>query len=186
VIVLAAALVGALAVPVAAADPPKSFKIERIADIDYCDIPNDPDRQQHRLDVFRPVGKDECPVVFFIHGGGWMIGDKDDVLASTVRDQWPRPSPDAAWWWFCPTTGCRPRPSIPTTSRTWLAPSPGPHRNIAKYGGRPDQVFACGHSAGGHLVSLLATDETYLKAEGLSTKDIQGVVSISGIYRWTL
>ena len=52
-------------------------------------------------------------------------------------------------------------------------------RNIGRYGGRTDQVFACGHSAGGHLVSLLATDERYLKAEGLSDKDIRGVVSVS-------
>jgi acetyl esterase/lipase len=43
-------------------------------------------------------------------------------------------------------------------------------------------MFACGHSAGAHLVSLLATDETYLKAEGLSAKDIKGVVGISGVY----
>ena len=27
------------------------------------------------------------------------------------------------------------------------------------------------------------TDESYLKAEGLSTKDVKGVVSISGVYR---
>ena len=73
-------LAAALASPAVAADAPKAFKVERIADIDYCDIPNDPDLEQHRLDVFRPVGKDDCPVVFFVHGGGWMIGDKDDVF----------------------------------------------------------------------------------------------------------
>src|SRR5207253_4124894 len=39
-----------------------------------------------------------------------------------------------------------------------------------------------GHSAGGHLVSLLATDECYLKAEGLTTQAIKGVMPISGIY----
>jgi acetyl esterase/lipase len=40
----------------------------------------------------------------------------------------------------------------------------------------------CGHSAGGHLVALLATDPKYLKAEKLSTSDIRGVVPISGVY----
>ena len=67
-VVVLVALVGAPAA--VAAEPPRSFKVERAADIDYCDIPNDPDREQHRLDVFRPVGKDECPVIFFVHGGG--------------------------------------------------------------------------------------------------------------------
>ena len=35
-----------------------------------------------------------------------------------------------------------------------------------------------GHSAGGHLVSLLGTDESHLRAEGLSLKDVRGVVSL--------
>ena len=34
--------------------------------------------------------------------------------------------------------------------------------------------------AGGHLVALLATDESYLKAERLTARDIKGVVSASG------
>ena len=54
--------------------------------------------------------------------------------------------------------------------------------HIGAYGGRPDEMFLVGHSAGGHLVSLLATDETYLRAEGLSTADVRGVVSVSGVY----
>jgi acetyl esterase/lipase len=44
-------------------------------------------------------------------------------------------------------------------------------------------MFVGGHSAGGHLVSLLATDESYLRAEGLSHRTIKGVISISGVYR---
>src|SRR5207253_4938591 len=39
------------------------------------------------------------------------------------------------------------------------------------------------HSAGGHLVSLLATDDRYLRAESLSQEHIRGVVSISGVYK---
>jgi acetyl esterase/lipase len=58
------------------------------------------------------------------------------------------------------------------------------HKNIAKYGGRTDQIFVCGHSAGGHLAALLATDETYLKAEGLSLRDIKGAIPMSGVYRF--
>jgi acetyl esterase/lipase len=54
--------------------------------------------------------------------------------------------------------------------------------NIGKYGGSADRIICCGHSAGGHLVSLLATDESYLKAEKRSFADIKGVISISGVY----
>ncbi|MCI0703144.1 MAG: alpha/beta hydrolase, partial [Planctomycetia bacterium] len=55
--------------------------------------------------------------------------------------------------------------------------------NIGKYGGKKDQLFVCGHSAGGHLVSLLATDAQYLKAEKRALSDIRGVISISGVYQ---
>jgi acetyl esterase/lipase len=56
-------------------------------------------------------------------------------------------------------------------------------QNIGHYGGRPDQIFACGHSAGGHLVALLATDDRYLKAEHLDSSAIRGVIPISGVFR---
>jgi acetyl esterase/lipase len=57
------------------------------------------------------------------------------------------------------------------------------HKNIAQYGGNADEIFIIGHSAGGHLVALLATDETYLKGEGLTLKAIRGAIPLSGVYR---
>jgi acetyl esterase/lipase len=56
------------------------------------------------------------------------------------------------------------------------------HAHIGEYGGNKEQIFVSGHSAGGHLASLLATDATYLKAHGLSAKDIRGVIPVSGVY----
>jgi acetyl esterase/lipase len=57
------------------------------------------------------------------------------------------------------------------------------YENIGKYAGSAEKLFVCGHSAGGHLVSLLATDPKYLKAENRSLAEIKGVVSISGVYK---
>jgi acetyl esterase/lipase len=57
------------------------------------------------------------------------------------------------------------------------------HVHIGHYGGDPGQLFLLGHSAGGHLVALLATDERYLAAEGRTTQDIMGVIAVSGVYR---
>ena len=57
------------------------------------------------------------------------------------------------------------------------------YENIGKYGGNTDKLFVCGHSAGGHLVSLLATDPQYLKVEKRSPAEIKGVISVSGVYQ---
>jgi acetyl esterase/lipase len=57
------------------------------------------------------------------------------------------------------------------------------HKHIGDYGGRNDQIFISGHSAGGHLVSLLATDDRYLKTLGHALKDIKGAMPLSGVYQ---
>ncbi|KAL5021131.1 hypothetical protein ScPMuIL_000286 [Solemya velum] len=44
------------------------------------------------------------------------------------------------------------------------------------------RLISDGHSAGGHLVSLLTLDERYLLSEGLSISNIKGVISVSGVY----
>src|SRR5262249_30628736 len=54
------------------------------------------------------------------------------------------------------------------------------HRNIGRYGGRGDELFVCGHSAGGHLVALLSCDESHLKAEKLSCKAVKGGIPLCG------
>jgi hypothetical protein len=51
-------------------------------------------------------------------------------------------------------------------------------RNISQYGGDPNKGFVMGHSAGAHLVSLVATDPTYLEKCGRTLKDIKGVISL--------
>src|SRR5262249_47347465 len=45
------------------------------------------------------------------------------------------------------------------------------------------KFFLAGHSAGAHLAALLATDDSYLRGEGLKTTDIKGVISVSGVYK---
>src|SRR5262249_11290347 len=40
-------------------------------------------------------------------------------------------------------------------------------------------IFVMGHSSGGMLVSLLATDRSYLAAQGLSPDLIKGVIGVS-------
>jgi acetyl esterase/lipase len=56
------------------------------------------------------------------------------------------------------------------------------YENISKYGGDPNQIILLGHSAGAHLVSLLAINEKYIASVALDRSVIKGVISISGPY----
>jgi acetyl esterase/lipase len=165
------------------APPNKTYKVERVKDISYLEIPNDPDRDRHRLDVFRPIGKDNCPVVFFVHGGGWMLLSKEKVLGVYGYANMAEALAARGVVVVLPNYRLSPKAKHPDHIHDIARAFAWTHQHAKEYGGRPDQLFACGHSAGGHLVSLLATDESYLKAEGLSTKEIKGVVSISGVYK---
>ena len=46
--------------------------------VETFDVRYHPGKDRHVLDVFRPDGaKKPLPVVLFVHGGTWMMGDKD-------------------------------------------------------------------------------------------------------------
>lgn len=54
--------------------------------------------------------------------------------------------------------------------------------HTALYGGRPDQLYVMGHSAGGHLAALLCTNTYYLRAAGVNPQHVRGCIAVSGVY----
>ena len=46
------------------------------------------------------------------------------------------------------------------------------------YGGDPDRVFIMGHSAGAHLVALMALDPQYLAEQGMAPDDVAGTIPL--------
>jgi acetyl esterase/lipase len=155
-----------------------AYEVRAERDIPYYTGP-DADKVKHKLDLFLPKGKSDFPVVMFVHGGAWVFGDKDFFGAhEAIGRMFARHGIGAAVISYRLSPVVKHPEHVKDVARAfaWL------HNNIKTYGGRPDELFVCGHSAGGHLVALLATDETYLKAEGLKLDDIKGVMPISGVY----
>jgi arylformamidase len=156
----------------------KSYEVETVSDQAYYDGA-DADPIKHKLDLYLPKGAKDYPVVLFVHGGGWVMGDKTHFgIYSAIGQCFARQGIGAV------VTNYRLSPKVqhPEHVKDVARAFAWTHKNIAKHGGRPDQLFVAGHSAGGHLVALLATDETYLKAENLALKDIRGVIPMSGVY----
>jgi acetyl esterase/lipase len=115
-------------------------------------------------------------VLLFVHGGGWTKGNKKGF--EKLARLFARNGVGTA------VTNYRLSPGVQHPAHTqdvaralaWV------HKNIAKYGGRPDELFLSGHSAGGHLVALLGTDPSYLDAAGVPGKAVKGVIPISGVF----
>ena len=156
----------------------KMYEVKAVKDLTYYEGA-EKDQAKHKLDLYLPKDKKDFPVLFFVHGGGWIHGDKDFLgLYSGVGRFYASQGIGAVIINYRLSPGVKHPEHIKDVARAfaWTV------KNIEKYGGRPDQIFVSGHSAGGHLAALLATDETYLKAEGVSDKNIKAVISLSGVY----
>ena len=184
--VITLALLGASVSPaLRAAGPTGSHKIptalnevQIIPDVPYY-TGKDADPVKHRLDLYLPRGQKDFPVLFFVHGGAWRHGDKSYLgVYSMLGMFWARHGVGAA------ITNYRLTPTVmhPEHIKDVAKAFAWTYKNIDRYGGRADEIFVSGHSAGGHLVALLATDDSYLKAEGLSLRTIRGAIPMSGVY----
>jgi acetyl esterase/lipase len=158
---------------------PRTFEVETVKDLAYYDG-KDADPKKHKLDLYLPKDHKDFPVLFFVHGGAWSTGDRNyfGVYSALGRFYAKHGLGTVVISYRLSPQAVHPE-HIKDVARAFA----WTHKNIAKYGGRNDRIVACGHSAGGHLVALLGTDESYLKAEGLDTKALRGVMPISGVYR---
>jgi acetyl esterase/lipase len=162
----------------AGAVPADTGRVRVVRDLFYYDG-EDRDPVRHGLDLYLPSGGKDFPVVMFVHGGVWMTGNKNFL---GVYGALGRHLARHGLGVVIPNYRLSPAVKHPEHIKDVARAFAWAYKNIQDYGGRPDQLFVCGHSAGGHLVSLLATDESYLKAEGLKRSDVRGAVPISGVY----
>ncbi len=134
---------------VSRAIPLRSRAVRVHRDIDYWGD----GARRHRLDVYQsrlaPPGP--APVMVYIHGGAWMIGEKREQGKPMMYEL-------VARGWVCVAINYRLSPKA-----TWPEHIVDAKRAVAwvkehidRYGGDPAFVAVSGGSAGGHLCALLA------------------------------
>ena len=130
---------------------------------------------KQRLDLAKPSGVAKAPVLLFVHGGGWSIGDKAHAAGSKAK--WA----NAQGWAFAsanyrlvPQATVEQQAADVASAIAWL------RANAASEGLDPDRIVLMGHSAGAHLAALVGTDPQYLKAAGVPMEAIKGVVLLDG------
>jgi acetyl esterase/lipase len=155
------------------------FEVRKELNLAYYDGP-DADPVKHKLDLYLPKDQKDFPVIFFAHGGAWRHGDKSSFLGfyGTLASSLARHGIGVV----VPNYRLSPGVTHPEHIKDIARAFAWTHGNIGKYGGKVDEIFVSGHSAGGHLVALLATDESYLKAHGLTLKAIRGAIPLSGVF----
>jgi acetyl esterase/lipase len=155
-----------LAVTFASAAP----AVTVVRDVRYLES----DSPSHGLDIYAPAAAKDLPVVFWIHGGGWVTGDKGDVKL--------KPQMFTERGFVFVSTNYRLLPHVPMGDiiRDVAQAFAWTHANIAHHGGDPRRVLVMGHSSGAQLAALLCIDGKYLGAHGLSFASIKGCVPVDG------
>jgi arylformamidase len=116
-----------------------------------------------RLDVYLPAHSDHAPILFMVHGGAWRVGDKQaDAVVTNKLARW------------------LPKGFILVSVNYRLLPQAAPlqqaedvaralaftQQQAASWGGDGNKIILIGHSAGAHLVSLLAAKPALASQQG--------------------
>ncbi len=129
------------------------------------------------MDVYLPAHAADAPVIFMVHGGAWRVGDK---AASTVVEN------KVARWvtrgFIMVSVNYRMLPEAdPLTQAGDVARALATAQAQAPtWGGDPDKFILMGHSAGAHLVALLAASPAKVHALGAVSLD-SAVMDVAGI-----
>ena len=130
---------------------------------------------KQRMDIAKPVGVTRAPVMIFVHGGGWSIGDKragEAVKAPHFTS--------AGWAYASANYRLVPSATVEQQAADIAGAIAWVRANAAREGLDPDRIVLMGHSAGAHLVALVGTDPRYLKAAGVPMNAVKGVILLDG------
>jgi len=161
----------------AASAPSISPEVEQRRNLQYADRGQDAQPRRTSLDLYIPQTNHEGalkPIVVFIHGGAWAIGDKSRVHR--------KPAMITGEGWIFASVNYRLSPGVvyPAHGEDVAEAIAWIRLNAKDFGGDPDRVAIIGHSAGAHLAAVLATDPDLLAAHGSKPADLAGVVLLDG------
>jgi len=160
--------------------PIRHPEVERIGDVQF-------DRQRGidlRLDIYRHRSRPtNCPILFQIHGGGWIIGDKREQALPLMYQL-------AARGWVCVSANYRlsPHATFPDHLRDCKKALAWVKEHAGEYGANSDFVIVTGGSAGGHLAALVGlteNDPEYQLGFEEADTSVRATVPVYGVYDFT-
>ena len=148
-----------------------SISYKTITNVPYLETTGD-DYQNERckLDIYFPEGLTDFPTVIFFHGGGLTGGEK---YIPRLLKEWGVAV-------VAPNYRLFPQAKAPAYIEDAADAVAWTFKHIAEYGGNPEKIYVCGHSAGGYLTLMLALATDYLQKRGIDADSVKGYVSFSG------
>jgi arylformamidase len=133
------------------------------------DLPYGPGLNE-KLD-FYPAPSKLAPTVIFIHGGYWQVMDRSDFKFIAQAFVPHNIHTAIIGYPLAPVKNMFDIINAVRKALTWI------HHNIERLGGDPDKLYIIGHSAGGHLATMMMTREY-----APDNIRFMGICSLSGLY----
>ena len=130
---------------------------------------------KQRLDLLVPPDATRAPLLLFVHGGGWSIGDKRTGAGVKAAHFTAR-----GWAFASANYRLVPQATVEQQAADIASAIAWARSNSARHGLDPDRIVLMGHSAGAHLVALVGTDRRYLAAAGVPIGAVKGVILLDG------
>ena len=128
-----------------------------------------------KLDLKRAAGAGAAPLIVFIHGGGWSIGDKGQAVGAKADHFAGMGFAFASLnYRLVPAASVEQQAADIAAGIAWL------RANAAAHGIDPDRIVVMGHSAGAHLAALVASDPAFLAAAKVPFSALKGAVLLDG------
>jgi len=126
-------------------------------------------KEQCVLDIYKPIGKTNAPVIVWFHGGGLTGGTKNI----------PKGLLDHGYLIVSVEYRLSPKVKAPAYIEDAAAGTAWVFQNIATYEGNVKQIFLSGHSAGGYLDLMIGLENKWLAKHGINTNQIAGLIPLS-------
>ncbi|MDQ6780343.1 MAG: alpha/beta hydrolase [Candidatus Eremiobacteraeota bacterium] len=126
------------------------------------------------LDVYAPRAVQGEPLIVFVHGGGWIKGDKAQYAQLGRAFARCGVAFAAVNYRLAPAVTVQHQAADIAAAVQWL------HAAAESEGYARHRLFLMGHSAGAELAAFTATDLQALSFANLSKKDISGVIAVDG------
>jgi len=138
------------------------------------DVYSPEEGENHPVEASAPTGR--CPVLIFVHGGGWSRFNKELFAPAAMKllpERMVVVIPDHTLY---PHAGYEQMTREVAAAVSWTL------ENVGQHGGDPQRVVVAGHSSGGHLVSLAVMVPRFLEAHGHTRDELRGALYISSGY----
>ena len=133
-----------------------------------------------------PKSNAKPPLLIFVHGGFWLLTDDGYRIGPSLAENLVKDGVAVALVRY----RLAPSHRHPAQAQDVAAAVAHLTKEADKYGFDTRRIFLSGHSAGGHLASLLALDKSYLAKQKLPADSVAGVITFSGLYdlapTWTV